>query len=101
MQSSRTVVLAGTLLLVASLAWAHDLFLKLDAYFLEPHTRVRVSVLNGTFTKSEGFVAPDRIADISVISPAGRDRLAAANVWSRGLIAPACSPLNSAPLATM
>src|SRR5207247_9774859 len=52
---------------LASLALAHDLFLKLDTYFLEPRTRVRVTVLNGTFAKSEGFVAPDRVADISVV----------------------------------
>src|SRR5437879_12468708 len=39
------------LLLVASVALAHDLFLKLDTYFLEPRTRVRVTVLNGTFAK--------------------------------------------------
>ncbi|MGH7417933.1 MAG: DUF4198 domain-containing protein, partial [Candidatus Rokuibacteriota bacterium] len=67
-----------------SVALAHDLFLKLDTYFVEPHTRVRIPVLNGTFTKSEGFVAPERIADISVVSPVGWTRLAAAAAWSRG-----------------
>src|SRR5207247_9078307 len=78
------VLVAGTLLLVASLALAHDLFLKLDTYFLEPRTRVRVTVLNGTFAKSEGFVAPDRVADISVVAPGGRTRRRAATAWSRG-----------------
>ncbi len=84
MNARRTVVLAGTLLLVASVAFAHDLFLKLDTYFLEPHARVRIPVLNGTFMKSEGFVAPERIADISVVAPAGRTRLSPAAAWSRG-----------------
>jgi len=84
MRTRRTLFLAGTLLLVASVALAHDLFLKLDAYFLAPRARVRISVLNGTFTKSEGFVAPERVADISVVSPAGRTRLPAATAWSRG-----------------
>src|SRR5438093_11048818 len=69
------VLVAGTLLLVASVALAHDLLLKLDTYFLEPRTRVRVTVLNGTFAKSGGFVAPDRVADISVVAPGGRTRL--------------------------
>jgi hypothetical protein len=78
------MLLAATLLLVASLVWAHDLFLKLDTYFLEPHARVRIPVLNGTFAKSEGFVAPERIADISVVSPGGRTRLRPATAWSRG-----------------
>src|SRR6266699_530261 len=83
------------LLLVASLALAHDLFLKLDTYFLEPRTRVRVTVLNGTFAKSEGFVAPDRVADISVVAPGGRTRLRPATAWSRG---PDSTSLLSLPL---
>jgi hypothetical protein len=80
----RTILITAMLLVVASIALAHDLFLKLDTYFLEPRAHVRIPVLNGTFTKSEGFVAPERIADISVVSPAGRSRLAAATAWSRG-----------------
>jgi len=84
MTARRTILIAGPLLLVASIVWAHDLFLKLDTYFLLPHARARISVLNGTFTRSEGFVAPDRIADIGVVSPAGRARLSAVTAWSRG-----------------
>ena len=84
MPARRTILVAGTLLLVASAALAHDLFLKLDTYFLGPHARVRIPVLNGTFTKSEGYVAPDRIADISSVSRGGRTRLPAATAWSRG-----------------
>ncbi len=77
-------LVAGVLLLMASAALAHDLFLKLDTYFLEPHARARITVLNGTFAKSEGFVAPERIADISAVSGGGRTRLSAASTWSRG-----------------
>ena len=80
----RIIAVAGALLLTASFVWAHDLFLKLDTYFLEPHARVRIPVLNGTFAKSEGFVASERIADISAVSPGGRTRLRAATAWSRG-----------------
>jgi len=80
----RSLLVAGALLLVASLLWAHDLFFKLDTYFLEPHTGVRIPVFNGTFAKSEGFVAPGRLADVSVVSPQGRTRLSAATVWGRG-----------------
>jgi hypothetical protein len=79
----RTILITGLLLAVASVALAHDLFLKLDSYFLEPHTRVRIPVLNGTFTKSEAFVTPERIADVSVVA-GSRTRLRPANVWSRG-----------------
>ncbi len=84
MRTPRVVLTAVLLLLVASVALAHDLFLKLDTYFVEPHTRVRIPVLNGTFTKSENFVARDRLADISVVSPRGRAKLAPAAAWGPG-----------------
>jgi hypothetical protein len=84
MPTRRTILLTGTLLVIASAALAHDLFLKLDTYFLEPRARVRIPVLNGTFTKSENFVATDRLADISVVSPAGRTKLTPASAWSPG-----------------
>jgi len=80
----RTVLITGLLLVVASMALAHDLFLKLDTYFLGAHARVRIPVLNGTFAKSENFVTTDRIADITLVSPAGRTRLSPASAWSRG-----------------
>lgn len=84
MNLHRAPLVAMALLVLASVAWAHDLFLKLDSYFLAPDSRVAIPVLNGTFVKSEGFAAPDRIADISLVASAGRARLAAANAWSRG-----------------
>jgi hypothetical protein len=82
--STRSLLVTSVLLLMASAALAHDLFLKLDTYFLEPHARARITVLNGTFAKSEGFVAPERIADISAVSRGRRTRLPAATTWSRG-----------------
>lgn len=80
----RSALVAGGLLLWSTLLLAHDLFLKLDTYFLAPNVRVRIPVLNGTFTKSEGPVAARRIADLSLVSPAGRARLAADSAWSTG-----------------
>ncbi|MGH7613755.1 MAG: DUF4198 domain-containing protein [Gemmatimonadales bacterium] len=71
--TARRVVLA--LILVAALAsalFAHDMFLKLESYFLEPDAAVTVPLLNGTFSKSENSIARPRIADIAVLGPAGR-----------------------------
>ncbi len=51
---------------------AHDLFLKLDSYFLKPNSSVAVRLLNGEFNRSENAVARERMRDVSVISPAGR-----------------------------
>lgn len=59
----------------ATLLYAHDLFIRLDTYFLQPNTTVTVRVLNGTFAQSENWIARDRILDISVVSKAGRRHL--------------------------
>ena len=66
------VLVTLLLLIAATLLWAHDLFLKLDSYFVSPHTTVRVTVLNGTFSTSEGAVTPDRLLDLSVVGPSQR-----------------------------
>jgi len=69
----KQLVLAALLLLATtSLLLAHDLFLKLETYFLPPRTPVRIAVLNGSFTASEGAVTPDRLRDLSVASAGGR-----------------------------
>ena len=59
------------LLLAAVLAlpvFAHDLFLKLDDYFLQPNSKVAVKILNGSFQTSEGAVSFERLNDVSVAS---------------------------------
>jgi hypothetical protein len=48
---------------------AHDLFMKLDSYFLSPNKSANVRLLNGTFLKSDGVIARDRLRDISVSAP--------------------------------
>ncbi len=60
--------------LAASLA-AHDLFLKLDTYFVPPDTTIRVAVLNGSFTASEAPVARDRLTDLSLVTAGARTGL--------------------------
>jgi hypothetical protein len=56
----------------AAVLLAHDLFLKLDNYFVAPNSALRVAVLNGTFSKSEGAVSPDRLLDLSMVGPMER-----------------------------
>ena len=41
-----------TLLLGVSLLTAHDMFLKLRLYIVEPNTSITVALYNGTFDKS-------------------------------------------------
>lgn len=64
-----------TLALAAFLAlpvFAHDLFLKLDSYFLPPNSKVTIKILNGSFQSSEGSITFARLKDASVVSPSGR-----------------------------
>ena len=63
---------------------AHDLFLKLETYFVPPRTTVRIAVLNGSFTKSEGAVTPDRLRDLSVVGSGGRVALPRASWRPQG-----------------
>lgn len=72
---ARNFFLVLGLALAAGPLAAHELFLKLASYFLPPDTPVRALLLNGTFSKSEGVVARDRIADIALVGPAGRTSL--------------------------
>ncbi len=58
-----------TLLFIVAAALAHDLFLKLDSYFLQPNSKAIVRVLNGTFQKSDGAVARERLANLSLHGP--------------------------------
>jgi uncharacterized GH25 family protein len=76
--------LAVSLMLVLATAGvlaAHDLFLKLDNYFVAPGSTLLVHVLNGTFSASEGSVAKDRLRDIALVTPAGVTRLDT-SAWS-------------------
>lgn len=78
----RTLSLFTALVLVAAtFASAHDMFLKPTRYFAPENAEVRVRVLNGTFTKSENSIARNRLADASVVSPRGRAPLDTAE-WS-------------------
>jgi uncharacterized GH25 family protein len=65
----RIAMALAVALLLTAVASAHDLFMKLDSYFLAPNTRASVSLLNGTFQKSDGLVARDRFRDISLFGP--------------------------------
>lgn len=71
----RISLAALMLLLTATALDAHDLFLRLDSFFVRPESTVSVRVLNGTFSSSENAVARNRLSDISVVGPAGRTRL--------------------------
>lgn len=69
---------------LATALLAHDMFLKLGSYFLAENTAVTIPLLNGTFSTSENSIDRNRIVDISLVSPAGRQRFDTATVTARG-----------------
>jgi len=60
------------LLLVVVLFSSHDMFLKLDTYFLQPNTAATIVLVNGTFAKSENVIDRNRMIDVSLIGSGER-----------------------------
>jgi Domain of unknown function (DUF4198) len=71
----RRCIAPGVLLLLALPVYAHDMFLRLTDFFVAPNASVTVRLFNGTFVLSENSITPDRLADIAVVSPGGRQRI--------------------------
>ncbi|MFN0141251.1 MAG: DUF4198 domain-containing protein [Pyrinomonadaceae bacterium] len=57
--------------LIATPVFAHDLFLKLDSFFVAANSKVTIYILNGTFMASEGAVNFARLRDASIVAPDG------------------------------
>lgn len=69
------------LLATAAVAAAHDLFVRPERFFVPENAELLVRLLNGTFSVSENSIARERLLDVSVVSPAGRERIDTAR-WS-------------------
>lgn len=59
------------LLACSGSALAHEMFLKPADYFPKPGTETVVTLVNGTFEQSENPIARERMADVSLLGPAG------------------------------
>ena len=64
----RCIMVAALMLVTAGGLAAHDLFIKLNTYFLTPGSRVAVPILNGTFEVSENSITADRLLNVGVIT---------------------------------
>lgn len=54
---------------------SHDMYLKLDTYFLSPDTSATIMLFNGTFDKSENVIDRDRMIDASLVGNGNRDKI--------------------------
>ncbi len=73
--SFATLLAFASVLVFAVAGAAHDLFIKLDTYFVPEDSPVRVTILNSTFLLSENSITADRVADISAVVDGRRTRL--------------------------
>lgn len=64
----RTVILILSLIVFCS----HNLYIRMDGYFLDPNQEVSLSLFNGTFEKSDNIISRDRILDASLVGLGNR-----------------------------
>lgn len=69
------------LLIAVVLFSSHDMFLKLDSYFLEPNSDATIQLFNGTFDLSENVITRNRMIDVSLVGNGNRNRVDTAQ-WS-------------------
>lgn len=69
---SRRFALAAAMLWIAAGALsAHELFLRLESFFLAPNAHATIDLRYGEFILSDSMLAPDRLADVRLVGPAG------------------------------
>lgn len=68
-------------LLCFLLLCSHDMYLKMDSYFLSPQQDAVIDLYNGTFDKSENIIDRDRMLDASLLGNGQRIKVAESQ-WS-------------------
>lgn len=72
----RALVLLSFLASSGALLFAHDLFIRPDVFFVKPGGQITAKVFSGTFSKSENAITRDRLADLTMVTPNGRQPIA-------------------------
>ena len=60
------------LLFTLTLLCSHDLYLKMETYYLQPNQETTLILYNGTFESSENIITRDRMLDASVVAQGER-----------------------------
>lgn len=68
-------------ILCIALFCSHDMYLKMDTYFLKPNQQSQIQLFNGTFDKSENVIDRDRMLDVSLLGNGKRTKVEE-NQWS-------------------
>lgn len=62
-------------ILVSLLGYGHDMFLKLDNYYLPPNRAATIQLYNGTFDRSDNSIDRNRMIDVSLVHGGQRHRV--------------------------
>ncbi|MCB0643075.1 MAG: DUF4198 domain-containing protein, partial [Phaeodactylibacter sp.] len=65
---------------------SHDMFLKMNSFFLQPDQAATINLYNGTFEKSENVITRDRMQDVSLLGHGSRAQLSADHWTEEGPI---------------
>lgn len=61
--------------LIVLMLCSHDLYVKMETYFLQPNQKATLSLYNGTFEKSENIITRDRMLDASIVAHGKREAI--------------------------
>ena len=67
----RLLLLVCVLVVLSS----HDMFLKMDTYFLEANKPYTIQLYNGTFESSDNIITRDRMIDVSLVGNGQRSKV--------------------------
>ena len=62
-------------LLCIAVFCSHDMYLKMDTYFLKPNEESKIQLFNGTFDKSENVIDRERMLDVSLVGNGKRTKV--------------------------
>ncbi len=65
---------------------SHDMYLKLDDYFLQPDSKASIQLFNGTFANSDNTIDRDRMLDVSVLAHGARTRMDTTQWREEGMV---------------
>lgn len=65
---------------------SHDMFLKLDSYFLQANSEATIQLFNGTFEESENTIDRDRMLDVSLVGNGNRTAVDSSQWMEKDLI---------------
>jgi len=62
-------------LLCIAIFCSHDMYLKMDTYFIKPNEKSKIQLFNGTFDKSENVIDRDRMLGVSLVGNGKRTKV--------------------------